>query len=54
MLETLIYIFHFHDEDKDLVTGQYYLSLEVTIFQVYVTIYQYSPTVSVPVTSGQH
>ena len=23
MLETLIYIFHFHDEDKDLGTGQY-------------------------------
>ena len=29
MLETLIYIFHFHDEDKDLGTGHYLRPLVV-------------------------
>ena len=29
-----------------------YLSLEVTVFPVHGTRYQYSPSVSVPVTSG--
>ena len=36
MLETLIYIFHFHDEDKDLGTGQYQRPLVVVpILKVY-------------------